>query len=120
VPNLRLLERAGISEIPFIALVLGEGISVLLVIGAAAYFIRHAVFSTGKRLRSTRYLITNRRVLIQQGREELHLDREKIVDVIPLPSRGGLSDVFLVLDGPRARAVATSGAFGEMERGPDL
>ncbi|HOU94951.1 MAG TPA: hypothetical protein PLU22_28065, partial [Polyangiaceae bacterium] len=32
----------------------------------------------------------------------------------------GLSDVFLVLDGPRARSLAASGAFGEMERSDSL
>jgi hypothetical protein len=61
----------------------------------------------------TRYLITDRRVLIQRGNEELHLDRSRIVDVIDAPAEGGVHDVFLVLDGPRARAVAASGAFGE-------
>ena len=61
----------------------------------------------------TRYLITDRRVLIQRGDEELHLDRSRIVDVIDAPKERGLHDIFLVLDGPRARAVAASGAFGE-------
>jgi hypothetical protein len=61
----------------------------------------------------TRYLITDRRVLIQRGDEELHLDRSRIVDVIDTPAGGGVRDIFLVLDGPRARAVAASGAFGE-------
>jgi hypothetical protein len=68
----------------------------------------------------TRYLVTNKRVLIQRRGEELHLDREKIIDVIDAPAGDGLRDIFIVLDGPRARAAATSGAFGEMGRGPHL
>jgi hypothetical protein len=63
----------------------------------------------------TRYLITDRRVLIQRGFEELCLDRGRIVDVIDSPGQGGLHDIFLVLDGPRARALAASGAFGERD-----
>jgi hypothetical protein len=69
-----------------------------------------------RQLLKTSYLITNRRVLIQRENEELHLDRAQIVDVIDLPGARGLTDVFLVLDGPRARAVELSGAFGETER----
>jgi hypothetical protein len=42
------------------------------------------------------------------------------VDVIPTRGAGGFSDVFLVLDGPRARALALGGAFGEIDDGPLL
>ncbi len=52
--------------------------------------------------------------------EELHVDRDKIVDVIDSPTGDGLYDVFMVLDGPHARALAASGAFGEIDRGPHL
>ena len=37
--------------------------------------------------RSTRYFVTNRRVLIQRGREELLLDRSRIAYVIATPAR---------------------------------
>jgi hypothetical protein len=67
--------------------------------------------------RDTRYLITDRRVLIQRGTEELHLERERIVDVIDAPGQGGKKDLFLVLDGPKARAFAPSGAFGQQPDG---
>jgi hypothetical protein len=40
--------------------------------------------------------------------------------VIDAPAGEGLRHVFLVLDGPRARALAASGAFGEGDRGPEL
>jgi hypothetical protein len=75
---------------------------------------------TGYLVAHTRYLVTNKRVLIQRRSEELHLDRSKILDVIETPKGDGLYDLFLVLDGPRARAVAASGAFGEIARGPNL
>jgi hypothetical protein len=67
--------------------------------------------------RATRYFVTDRRVLIRRGSEELHLDRQRIAYVITSPFREGSSrrDVFLVLDGPQARAFAPSGAF----HGPD-
>ena len=120
VPNLRSLETAGLREGPFAALILGEGIAALLVLAAAAYLLFDGLIEPARKLARTRYLITDRRVLIQRGREELHLDRERIVDVIPARGASGLTDVFLVLDGPRARALAMGGAFGEMEGGLEL
>jgi hypothetical protein len=121
IPNFRVLEGAGLREGPFVALLIGEGIAAMLILCTAVYLAVDGLISPAHKLERTRYLITNRRVLIQRGREELHLDRERIVDVIPNP-RGarGLTDVFLVLDGPRARALAMSGAFGEADVGPQL
>jgi hypothetical protein len=64
--------------------------------------------------RKTRYFVTDRRVLIRRGLEELHLDRQRIAYVITAPWRDGGTrrDLFLVLDGPQARAFSPSGAFG--------
>jgi hypothetical protein len=64
--------------------------------------------------RATRYFVTNHRVLIARGTEELHLDRKHITYVITAPWREGDAkrDVYLVLDGPQARAYSPSGAFG--------
>ena len=89
-------------------------------LGTAVYLAVEGLVQPLRQLDRTRYLITDRRVLIQRGREELHLDRERIVDVIPTPGASGMTDVFLVLDGPRARALAISGAFGEQDTGPQL
>jgi len=101
------------ASISFIALVASLTLSVAL-LGAAAVGVVYASVVRPARLELlTRYLITDRRVLIQRGTEELHLDRERIVDVIDAPRRGGKKDLFLVLDGPKARAFAPSGAFGE-------
>lgn len=62
--------------------------------------------------RDTEYLLTNRRLLIRRGRTELSLDRERIVDVAETRGWLGLSNMYLVLDGPDARALADSGALG--------
>jgi hypothetical protein len=81
--------------------------------------VTYAAFVRPSRLtRQTRYFITDARVLIRRGEEELSLDRSRIAYVIDAPSRK-LHDVFLVLDGPYARALAPSGAFGEEEHGVD-
>jgi hypothetical protein len=122
LPNFRLLQAAGLPESPTatVALIIGEGLGMLLVVIMACYFAYEGIIAPARGLEQTQYLITNERVLIQRGREELHLDRSRIVDVIPAPAHGGYSDVFLVLDGPRARALAMSGAFGEAESGPQL
>jgi hypothetical protein len=120
IPNARMLVGAGLQDTPFAALLVGEGLAMLIVLGAAIYFAFDGLIAPARHLGETRYLITDRRVLIQRGREELHLDRERIVDVIPTRSSKGLSDVFLVLDGPRARALAMGGAFGEDAAGQEL
>lgn len=95
-------------------------VTVGLLFAIAGYLAYDAVIRSARLLRQTQYLITNKRVLIEHAQEELHLDRRKIVDVIDAPIGAGLSDVFLVLDGPRARALALSGAFGELSRSTNL
>ena len=122
IPNMAELLAAGLpaSSFVFATLLIGQALGAGVVGAAAGYFFYDAIVRPARLVKVTRYLITNRRVLIQRGSEELHLDRPKIVDVIDAPRGDGLSDVFLVLDGPRARALAASGAFGEQERGPQL
>lgn len=120
-----VLERLSDGALPvrsfsFLALSLGVSLAMALMLCVAVYLAYDAVIRQGLMARDTRYLVTNKRVLIQRRSEELHLDREKIYDVIDAPAGAGLRDVFIVLDGPRARAVAASGAFGEMARGPYL
>jgi len=60
----------------------------------------------------TEYLLTDRRVIIRRGRTELSLDRKRIVDVAETPGWRGSTNLYLVLDGPEARALADSGALG--------
>lgn len=102
------------ESVSFVALVVSVTLSIALLGAVAVAAIYWSVVRPARLEKHTRYLITDRRVLIQRGAEELHLDRARIVDVIDAPSaRGQRSDLFLVLDGPRAAAFAPSGAFGE-------
>jgi hypothetical protein len=104
----------------FMALAAGLFLAVALVLVVGAYIAYDTVIRPGKLVGDTRYLITDKRVLIQRRGEELHVDRAKIVDVIDAPAGGGLRNVFMVLDGPQARSLAASGAFGELERSSNL
>jgi hypothetical protein len=115
VHALRTVASAGLDpETPtFVALAASLSLAIVMLAGGALGILYYVIVRPARQLTATRYLITDRRVLIQQGDEELHLDRSHIVDVIDAPSRGGLRDVFLVLDGPHARALAAGGAFGE-------
>jgi hypothetical protein len=121
-PALRHVHEGGLPfrSLPFALLALGMGSTILLLIAIAGYLAYDAIIRSAYLIGYTRYLVTNKRVLIQRRSEELHLDRRKILDVIDAPKSDGLHDIFLVLDGPRARAVAASGAFGEIARGPNL
>jgi hypothetical protein len=90
----------------------GVALTVLLLAVVAGVVAYTACLRPGRLARQTRYLVTDHRVLIRRGHEELHLDRGRIAYVITAPVKR-LHDVFLVLDGPQARALAASGAFGE-------
>lgn len=114
------LRQAGLEAVPFAGLVFGVGLCVGFLLVLIGYSVHEASIKPWRQLNSARYLVTNRRVLIQRGNEELHLDRDRIVEVIDTPGANGMTDLFLVLDGPRARALATSGAFGAPERGAQL
>lgn len=122
VNNLGRLIEAGLRDNPvaFWGLILGETLMTLLLLSVAGYLIYSAVIRPARQLRGTVYVITNHRVLIQRHHEELHLDRRTIVDVIDSPGVPGFRDVFLVLDGPQARALEMGGAFGETERDTNL
>jgi len=115
VLSLRAVAAAGLApgSASFVALVASLSLTIVLLVSAAIGLLYAAIVKPARLEARTRYLITDRRVLIQRGDEELHLDRTRIVDVIDAPAERGLHDIFLVLDGPRARAVAASGAFGE-------
>ncbi len=106
----------------FAVLVVGAALGLALMLAVAVGVGYHALVRPARLARATRYFVTNARVLIRRDHEELHLDRSRIAYVIDAPcsgaatgEAGALHDVFLVLDGPQARAMATSGAFGEPE-----
>lgn len=101
------------SALPFLYAAAAVGVLFVLVSGAFLFY--EAVVLPKRQLPQTRYFVTNRRVLIRRGLEELSLDRARISYVIDAPRRssGELHDVFLVLDGPKARGLSASGAFDE-------
>jgi len=113
VPALRRV--FGIHELTaatMATLVAGVALCAALLIALALYVAYYAWIRPVRLANATRYWVTDRRVLIRRGAEELHLDRARIAYVIDAPTLlGGHHDVFLVLDGPQARALATSGAF---------
>jgi hypothetical protein len=115
VHSLRAVAAAGLDpqSASFVALVASLSLTIVLLVSGTVGLLYAAIVKPARLAARTRYLITDRRVLIQRGDEVLHLDRSRIVDVIDAPADRGLYDIFLVLDGPRARAVAASGAFGE-------
>jgi hypothetical protein len=113
-PVAKVLRQHVLSPLTSGVLVGGVGLAVLLLLSVAFYIGYAAVLRPVLLARKTRYFVTDRRVLIRRGNEELHLDREHIAYVITLPWRDGGTrrDLFLVLDGPQARAFSPSGAFG--------
>lgn len=112
MPAAKLVLRAGVPALStgFVALVLALALTTALLLATGASLFWTALVARAARDRSTRYLVTDRRVVITQGDDELQLDRSRIVDLIETRD-GDATNVFLILDGPRARAVATSGAF---------
>jgi hypothetical protein len=125
VPGLaKVLRGHWLSPALFGLLVAAAALALLLLL-AVAIGVVYAAFARPVRLaRATRYYVTGARVLIRRDHEELSLDRSRIAYVIDAPlsqggeqRRPGLHDVFLVLDGPQARALAPSGAFGGQEGG---
>jgi hypothetical protein len=121
-PVLGRLSDAGLSvgSLSFVALCAALLTSAVVVSATAVFAFWDGFLRPRLEVEQTRYLVTNRRVLIQRGHEELYLDRSRIAHIIDTPAGDGLFDVFLVLDGPQARALAASGAFGENERGQSL
>jgi hypothetical protein len=112
VPSLaRVLRMHALSPALAVLLVAAATIGMLLLLAVSAGAGYVALVQPSRIARRTRYFVTNARVLIRRGNEELALDRSRIAYVIDAPSRK-LHDVFLVLDGPQARAFAPSGAFG--------
>jgi len=116
VPTLaRVLRLHALPPALAAVLVGGAALGMLLLFAVAVGVAYAALIRPARLARATRYFVTDARVLIRRGNEELSLDRTRIAYVIDAPSRK-LHDVFLVLDGPQARAMAPSGAFGTEDR----
>lgn len=124
VPTLaRVLRLHALSPALAATLVAGAGLGMLLLLAVAVGVAYAALVRPARLARQTRYFVTNARVLIRRGSEELSLDRSRIAYVIDAPSSAPskkMHDVFLVLDGPQARALAPSGAFGGDDRDDGL
>lgn len=119
VPTLvRVLRLHTLTPTLAVILVFGAALGMLMLLAITAGVAYAAVLRPGRLTRQTRYFVTDARVLIRRGEEELSLDRSHIAYVIDAPSRK-LHDVFLVLDGPQARAMAPSGAFGSEDTSVD-
>jgi hypothetical protein len=111
VPGLAHVVQLHALSTAMVATLVGGAVLGMLLLLAVAIGVGYAALLRPRRLaRATRYFVTNARVLICRGHEELSLDRARIAYVIEAPTRK-LHDVFLVLDGPQARAMAPSGAF---------
>jgi hypothetical protein len=110
----RVLRSHALPGATAAVLVAGVALVVLLLAGVAGFVGYSALLRPWRLARATRYFVTDRRVLIRRGTEELHLDRQRIAYVITAPWREGSArrDIYLVLDGPQARAFSPSGAFG--------
>lgn len=121
-PALWRLHTAGLPlhSVGFVGLALGQTLTVGLLAAIAWIVVSSTLVARARLTHDTQYLITDKRVLIQRGQEELYVERGRIVEVVEAPAPGGLRDLFFVLDGPRARALATSGAFREADREPEL
>jgi hypothetical protein len=122
VGALRELLAAGLpaGSPAFAALVAGMSATAVLLTAGVAFFVRESVVKRARLGTDTHYLLTDSRVLIQRGLEELLLDRRRVIEVIDTVAPGGGRNLYFVLDGPQARAFAASGAFGESEVGPQL
>lgn len=109
----RLARLHALSAPSLAAFVVGIVLAVAVVAAVAVSLGYAAVVRPLRLTRATRYFVTDRRVLIRRGDEELHLDRDRITAVIATPATDERAsrDVYLVLDGPRSRALASHGAF---------
>lgn len=111
-PLARVLRAHALPALTWGVLVSGVALVVVLLLAVASWVGYAALLRPWRLARVTRYFVTDRRVLIRRGSEELHLDRERIAYVITAPAGEARRDVYLVLDGPQARAFSPSGAFG--------
>ncbi len=113
-PIARVVRQHLLSPVTSGVLVGGVALTVLLLAVVAVWIGYAAIVRPVRLARATRYFVTDRRVLIRRGSEELHLDRQRIAYVITAPWRDGDArrDLYIVLDGPQARAYSPSGAFG--------
>ncbi len=106
-----LVSRSGVLPPAGMFLVRATGVLGLAVLACVFVFLLYAASIRPRdRVRRTRYWVTNRRVLIRRGREELSLDRERIALVVEANADRD-RDVYLVVDGPQARSLGDHGVL---------
>jgi hypothetical protein len=113
----RLMD-AGLSfgSLGFVTLGSAVCLTTLLLCTISGAFLYFGIARQARLNHQTCYLITNQRVLLSRGFQEIHLDRRNVVDLLER-NRDGLScDAYLVMDGPGSRALGANGAFGPSER----
>ncbi|MEM1414696.1 MAG: hypothetical protein AAGH15_07340 [Myxococcota bacterium] len=86
-------------------------ISWICIVAVGLRLLHHGIFRARRLGRDTEYLLTERRLLVRRGLVELSVERAHVVDVALRPAGRGLHHLFLVLDTPRSRALADSGAL---------
>ena len=107
------LEEAGLptSSWTWVLLFVAIALTATLLLAIGLGLAWHGILRARAMGHDTEYVLTDHRLLIRRGRTELSLDRGRIVDVAETPGWRGLTNLYLVLDGPDARALADSGAL---------
>jgi hypothetical protein len=107
------LEEVGlpVESLPWLFLFLANLLTFAMIVGVGGGLVWYGLVRARAQGRETEYIVTDRRLLIRRGRTELSLDRKRIFDVAETPSWRGLRNVFLILDGPGARALGDTGAL---------
>lgn len=110
------LEELGLpmTSVTWLLLFTAMALTATLILAIGVWLAWHGILRARGLGHDTEYLLTDRRLLIRRGRTELSLDRGRIVDVVQTRGWRGLSNMYLVLDGPDARALADSGALGSI------
>jgi len=107
------LEQHGLPLVSgtWILMFVAMALTATLILAVGSGLCWHGILRARAMGRDTEYVLTDHRLLIRRGRTELSLERKRIVDVAETPGWRGLTNLYLVLDGPEARALADSGAL---------
>jgi hypothetical protein len=108
------LERHGLSmhSTAWLLLVFVTLISASVILAIGCTLVWHGIWGARSLGEHSEYILTDSRVLIRRGRTELSVERRTIVDIVEQPNTGELFDLYLILDGPRAKALDDSGVLG--------
>lgn len=87
-------------------------ISGATIVGAAIYLLWFGSIRAYRMGLDSEYLLTNVRLLIRRGRNELTIPRQVIVGSGSLPIAQNLQHIFVLIDGPDARALGGAKSIG--------